>query len=478
MNFSFYWHDYETWGADPVRDRPAQFAGQRTDADLHPIDDPLVLFARPADDLLPHPEACLITGITPQRALAEGLPEAEFIARVRAPFMVPGTCGAGYNNIRFDDEITRHTLYRNCFDPYEREWRNGNSRWDLIDVMRMAHALRPEGIQWPRHEDGTPSFRLEDLAEANAIAHQGAHDALADVNATIDLARLLKRVQPRLFTYALALRHKDRVAELLDLRRPRPLLHVSSRYPAETGCIAPVLPLAAHPVNRNGVIVWDLRRDPRELLDLAPEAVRERLFVSREDLPEGVERLPLKVVHLNRSPMLAPLNTLSAERAGLWAIDLTAVHRHAARLAHARGLAAKLQEVFARPADGSERDPDFALYDGFLGDADRALCDQARALPPERLATWHPDFADPRLPEILFRYRARNWPETLNPEERERWQAFRWRRLTDPQGGGSITLDAYGEALFRLRERFREDPRAQAVLDDLEAWAEGLMASA
>ena len=168
---SFYWHDYETFGADPAWDRPVQFAGLRTDADLNVIGDPLVLYARPADDFLPHPMACLITGITPQLALEKGVAECEFIARIHAELAQPGTCAVGYNSLRFDDEITRHTLYRNFFDPYAREWQNGNSRWDIIDLLRTAWALRPEGIEWPRREDGHVSFKLEQLTAANGIAH-------------------------------------------------------------------------------------------------------------------------------------------------------------------------------------------------------------------------------------------------------------------------------------------------------------------
>ncbi|RLA45884.1 MAG: exodeoxyribonuclease I, partial [Gammaproteobacteria bacterium] len=198
---TFYWHDYETFGVDPSRDRPVQFAGLRTDVDLNVIGEPLVIFARPANDFLPHPQACLVTGISPQQALAEGLPECEFIRRIHEELARPGTCSVGYNSLRFDDEVTRYTLYRNFYDPYAREWQNGNSRWDIIDMVRATCALRPAGIEWPLREDGLPSFRLEDLTSANGISHEAVHDALSDVHATIALARLVKERQPRLYDY-------------------------------------------------------------------------------------------------------------------------------------------------------------------------------------------------------------------------------------------------------------------------------------
>ncbi len=253
MALSFYWHDYETWGIDPRRDRAVQFAGIRTDDELNVIDKPLTVFCKPTDDMLPQPGACLVTGITPQRAQEEGVNEAEFFAMIHREMARPGTCGVGYNSIRFDDEFTRYGFYRNFFDPYAREWQNGNSRWDIIDMVRLTHALRPEGIVWPTHDDGvTTTFRLEKLTQANGIAHEVAHDALSDVYATIAMAKLIKEKQPRLFDYLLPLRDKRKVGELLNLQKMEPVLHVSSMYPAAIGCIAMVVPLAKHPTNPNG----------------------------------------------------------------------------------------------------------------------------------------------------------------------------------------------------------------------------------
>jgi exodeoxyribonuclease-1 len=472
---TFYWHDYETWGTDPRRDRPAQFAGIRTDGELNLVGEPLVLYCRPADDILPQPDACLVTRITPQRAAARGIHEADFAAAVARELARPGTCGAGYNSIRFDDEVTRHLLYRNLRDPYAREWQNGNSRWDLIDTLRLAHALRPEGIEWPQGEDGVASFRLEVLTAANRIAHSGAHDALADVQATIALARLLKSRQPKLFDYALTLRDKRKVEDLLAPREP--LLHVSARYPAAQGCIAPVLPVARHPTLTNGVIVFDLRQDPAALLDLDPDAIRTRLFTPAAELPEGCQRIPLKTVHVNRAPILAPMKTLVAEVAERWAIDSTVVARHAARLkAAARNLEDKVRAVHAELGFAPETDTDLMLYGGrFFSNADRREMDRVHTTTPAEVARGGFRFQDPRLPEMLLRYRARNWPETLTTAERAAWDAFRRRRLTDPAGGGSLTLNAYREALARLAALHAADPARLALLDELAAWSDGLL---
>jgi len=472
---TFYWHDYETWGTDPRRDRPAQFAGLRTDLELNAVSDELVLFCRPSTDLLPQPDACLITGITPLRAQREGLNEAAFAAAIHRELAHPGTCGVGYNSLRFDDEVSRHLFYRNLIDPYGREWRNGNSRWDLIDALRLAHALRPEGVTWPESDDGSTSFRLEALTAANGIRHgAAAHDALADVRATVELARLLKDKQPRLFGYALSLRDKRRVQALLE--KATPLLHVSARYPATLGCVAPVLPVAPHPRNANGVLVFDLRQDPANILDLSSEQIHERLFTPNPASSDEARRFPVKTLHVNRAPVLAPLSTLTGDAAARWAIDTAQVKRHAAKLQQAADLRTRLVEAHSLGQQSSPKDPDLMLYSGgFICDADRKELERLRHLAPEALAGERSRLKDPRLPDMLWRYRARNWPESLSEEERADWDAFRLARLTEPEAGGGITLDGFEQRLAELREAHTGAPDKLAVLDELEAWAEYVM---
>ena len=298
-DLSFYWHDYETFGVQPRRDRPAQFAGIRTDAELNEISEAKMIYCQPAPDYLPDPESCLLTGILPQTCLERGLPEHAFAAAIAHEMAQPGTVGLGYNTLRFDDEVTRHLFWRNLIDPYAREWQNECGRWDLLDVVRCMYALRPEGIVWPKHEDGRPSFKLEHLSAANGLLHEAAHDALSDVRATIALARLIRGLQPRLWDFCLKLRKKDAVLAEIDPANPRPFLHVSGMFGPERGCIAIVWPLGVHPTNKNELIVWDLAQDPSELFSLDAAAIRERLFTRTEDLPEGVSRLPIKTIHIN-----------------------------------------------------------------------------------------------------------------------------------------------------------------------------------
>ncbi len=476
---TFFWHDYETFGTDPRRDRPSQFAGIRTNMELEPVDDPVSIFCQPPTDALPHPQACLITGIMPQQAQRDGLPEHAFAAAVHEQLAQPGTCGVGYNSLRFDDEFTRHLLYRNFFDPYEREWKHGNARWDLIDLARMCHALRPEGIQWPRRDDGSPSFKLEHLAAANHIEQRRAHDAVSDVEALIGLARLIRNRQPRLWQWYLALRRKQRVFGLLDVGNGTPMLHVSSRYPASRGCLAMIMPLAMHPLRPNEIIVLDLDHDPTDLLDLDAEAIADRIFTARADLPEGIERIPLRTVHANRSPALAPLSVLKGVDTARIALDVERCQHHAAQLRQAPHLAATVREVFTRHADlPAAGDPELALYDGFLPNADRPLLARVRGTPPEQLA--HPSFSfsDPRYAELLLRYRARNWPHTLDPEEHVRWGTLRSRRLTGATDTATLSLADYFAILTTLRAAPGTDRPSGQILDQLEHWGRELAAAA
>jgi len=466
---TFLWHDYETFGADPRRDRPAQFAALRTDADLEPVGEPINIYCRPADDVLPHPDACLITGITPQLARDKGLKENEFSTRVAEALQKPGTCGVGYNNFRFDDEITRHLFWRNFHDPYAHEWANGNSRFDLIDLMRMTRALRPEGLQWPNKENGNPSFRLEDLAAANGLDTRNAHDALADVYATLGLARRVRQAQPRLWQWALTLRHRHSVTQLFEPRKP--LLHSSARLPAEWCATAPVLPLDTHPTVRSQWIVWNLRESPEQFLRLQEEALADLLWTPAADLPDGQKRLPVKIIRTNRCPMVAPMNVLDGAAADRLAIDRDAVVRHFQMLRDHSAFTGRLRNLFRQ--DGAPAaDPELSLYSEFPPKEDLPLRNRIRQMQPDQLSQLDEPFRDCRLNELLFRYRARLWPESLTASEKARWQEYRRKRLIDDPELASISLTGYRQRIDQLMAT-AQGPDLQ-ILQALMKWPEDI----
>ncbi|MES1954548.1 exodeoxyribonuclease I [Salinisphaera hydrothermalis] len=474
---TFFWHDYETFGADPKRDKPAQFAGIRTDADFNVIGEPIVLYCQPPRDMLGHPEATLITGITPQYALEHGVPEPEFIETIVAEMAKPGTCSVGYNSLQFDDEVTRHTLWRNFFDPYAREWQNGCSRWDIINMVRLTYALRPEGIAWPTREDGAPSFRLDQLAPANNLAQDRAHDALSDVHATIGLAKLIRDKQPRLYDYVINNRDKHSARKLLDMDTRKPALHVSSKFPAENGCLSPVMPIAQHPSNKNCIIVYDLRVDPAPLLELAPDEIYERIFTPTEDLPDDTPRIALKGVHLNKCPVLAPFEMMRENEAARLHLDINQCRRNWKAIHdQLTAVEAKATAVFDARVFDAESDAEAALYDGFISDSDRKLAESVRATAPTELADGAIVFSDNRLNELLFRYRARHFPDSLADAERDDWNNWVAKRLEFAPDGG-LTLDEYDEVVAALMERVQGDPARLQLLLDLKAWGDKLRQS-
>jgi exodeoxyribonuclease-1 len=468
--FSFYWHDYETFGIDPSRDRASQFAGIRTDSELNIIGEPLEIFCQPAPDFLPQPMACLITGITPQHALAMGVNEAEFMATVHKELATAGTCGVGYNSIRFDDEFTRYGLYRNFYEPYGREWQNGNSRWDLIDVVRLCYALRPEGINWPLREDGSPSFKLELLTQANGIEQVGAHDALVDVRATIELAKLIKRTNSKLFDYALSLRKKSEVSKCLDVAAKKPVLHVSSKYLAINGCAALVVPIAMHPRNSNGVVVIDLAHNPDDWMHLTVDEIREKLYMPSSKMAAGENRVGIKTIHINKSPMVVTAKALEEKRAVELGIDLVACRENYQRWKNMEiSIVEKIREVLDTEPP-AQYDVDGMLYSQFLPNSDKNLLQQVRASTPDDLAAGKLPFTDKRLPELLFRYRARNWPESLSEQEKGLWAEFCHQRIYDADAGGSIVMTDYLAELAELKTKDDLSEKGRNVLVALEEY--------
>ena len=464
------WHDYETTGLDKARDRPMQFAGIRTDLNLNVISEPIEAFCKLGPDVVPDPGACLLTGISPLRCEKEGLREADFARLIQDELGRPGTCGVGYNTMRFDDEFTRHLLFRTVQDPYEREWANGNSRWDIVELARAVYGLRPSVMEWPVDEDGRVSFRLEKLAEANNLPKVRAHDALSDVETTIALAKLIRERAPELFHHHFNLRLKKNVINLFDFQEQKPLFHVSSLHGLARGCVAPVIPLAVHPDQPNVFIVFDLAADPTPLIGLPASEIADRVFRAAKG-----ERLPLTTIYANRAPLLfTPEQTRTAgvERLGIGFDKQVCGQNWKALRQSAREIAAKVQQVYAENGKTYvDSDPELCLYSGFASNEDRRRFTRLKALSPAQLAQEAPEirFDNPSYGELLFRHRARNWPETLTSEESSRWKDYMADRLVS---GGAIrgrTLEDFDKLMadWEAVPEHKDSP----ILADLRQWA-------
>jgi len=463
---SFFFYDLETSGINPRKQRIMQFAGQRTDLNLEPIGEPLNIMVALSDEILPEPYAIMVTGITPQKSREEGYTEAEFLRIFNEQVFLPGTITLGFNTVRFDDEFMRFTLWRNFYDAYEWQWKDDCSRWDLLDVVRMTRALRPEGIEWPVDRDGAPTNRLELLTKANRLLHNQAHDALSDVLATIDVAKLIKQKQPKLFEYLLNMRGKKAVEQLVNLDDPQPFLYTSGRYPKEQGHTTAAYPIAKG--SRPGsVVVWDLRYDPGEWANKTPEDLKKVRFATAEmRKSEDFKRLPAKELIYNRCPAVAPLGVLDEAAQQRIHLSVETIQTNLQKL-QASGVAATLEQVFApyeiKPSD----DVDVALYDGFIGDHDKTQMSIIRAATSDDLKAFKPDFNDKRLDELLMRYKGRNLPQTLSEEERAEWETYRGKRI-------AADLPTFGKQLSQVAAQAKSDEQ-QFLVQELQLWAESIV---
>ena len=443
---TFFWYDLETFGTNPQTDRIAQFAGIRTDLDMNVVGEPIVCYCKVSPDFLPDPLSCLVTHITPQTTLKAGLCEDQFITKINAEFCKPNTCVVGYNNIKFDDEFIRYALYRNLLDPYLREYAFNNSRWDLINVVRMCHDLRPGGIIWPTDEEGKVSFKLEALTKANNISHEHAHDALADVYATIEVAKLIKKNQPKFFQFLYSNRSKQAVTPYVDIYKKKPFLFTSIQFYHLKRYTSVVMPIANDIKRRNKFYCIDLTSDVEDFINLPAKEIQYRIFQKHDELIAlGVKPLKIYSLQINQAPTIAPLSTLQLEDAKRLGIDLELCEKNHKLLSSNSTLWAKFIEVFNPIEESQSRpksefatlssDPDFALYDNlFFSDKDREKMHHLRSLEPDKILTANMQFDDPRLPEMVWRYVCRNYPEVLNENELQRWKSFCASRLLVPPG--------------------------------------------
>ena len=339
--------------------------------------------------------------------------------------------------------------------------------------MRLCAALRPEGIQWPVNDEGKPSFRLEHLTAANHIEQKGAHDALVDVRATIDLAQLISQKQSKLFEWALKCRSKHFVSEQLAVGSFKPVLHVSGMIKSEYYHASLLLPLAVHPKNNNAVICYDLRFDPADFLNLSVDQIRQRVYAKSEELGD-TPRIALKNIHLNKCPMIAPVSMFDDEVSRRIQLDKVSAREHYQAIRQDQGCWQKAVDVFDVEPEDKRQDVEKSLYaGGFLSQHDKAKCEeitqkQGFALDPEVY------FEDDRLAQLYFRYRARNFPETLSESEVWRWRDYCVAKFEGSDEFSSNSVPQLQQRIEVLAQEHRNDQKKLAILQALWDWIEQL----
>ncbi|MGN0907959.1 MAG: exodeoxyribonuclease I [Bullifex sp.] len=418
---SIFWYDLETFGTNPQVDRIAQMAGIRTDADLNIIGEPLVLYQRPSPDYLPSIDACLLTGITPQTAMEKGVDEVEFLSAILKEFTQPDTTVTGFNSIAFDDEFIRNDLYKNLFDPYRREYTNGCSRWDVINLVRACHDLSPEGINFcHKTESGNTSFKLVHLTEDNGIEQVGAHDAMVDVYATINVTKLIKQKHPDLYSWYYRIHTKNEVKKLIDIQNHTPLLLTCVGFTSPSGCTRPVAPIF---IRDNTVHAFDLTKDASALR----EASGDEMFRT-----EGMVRFAL-----NKAPYLAPMQVLKkngrTERLGL---SMSTVERNLDIIKKDETLIRRLAEASGEFRNEAQ-DPELLLYDDvFTSKRDTLNLSILQNTKPADKLYKNIIFDQNKYHELLFRQMGRNWPQFLTDEQKKLWKNYCATRMLQPLATG------------------------------------------
>jgi exodeoxyribonuclease-1 len=475
-NDTLYFYDLETSGLNARKARIMQFAGQRTTLDLEPIGQPDNILIKMTDDIVPDPRAILVTGITPQQTQADGITEKAFCDYFTSTIATPHTTILGYNSLRFDNEFLRFMFYRNFYDAYEWSYANGRSVWDMLDVVRMTRALRPDGIQWPFAADGTPTNSLEKLTSVNNIAHANAHDALADVQATIAVARIIKQKQPKLFSFLFKTRTKQAVQDIVNAGKP--FVYTTGRYDAAYHKTSVAIRIADHPVYGAGrALVYDLRHDPTEFMHLSTPDLLDRLAYTKDT--EAPARLPVKELTYNKCPAVAPLQVLTPEAADNISIDTATIHRHLQQLQTDPTFIDRVRQAFEDMHEERQTElvtnivgVDTQLYDGFLNEADKKQCAMVRASNKDTIVDLHPSFYDERLAPLLLLYKARQFPGSLSEDEQKAWEAYRHTKLYAADTS-ALTLPAYFSSIQSLAAS--ASAHDKAILEDLWLWGESIM---
>lgn len=467
MAQTFFFYDLETSGLNAREDRIMQFAGIRTDSDFNQIGESYNLLVALNDDTLPSPGALMVTGITPQQTVTDGYTEAQFAKLFTEEICTPDTILLGYNNVRFDDEFMRALLWRNFYDPYEWSYKDGRSRWDMLDVVRLTRALRPEGIEWPT-VDGVAVNKLELLSQANGLLHEKAHDALSDVEALIAVTKLIATKQPQLFQYLLKMRHKKDVQQLVDTANPKPFVYASGRYAAEYNKTTVAYPLAE--ADFGNIFVYDLRHDPTEWVDKTEAELLEILQTPWDQRDDSYQPLPVKKLQYNRTPAVAPLGVLEQQQG--WqkiGLDLSTIERHRSVLtAHPAFAKTVAKVLLQKPEYAPLPDAEAKLYDGFVNDRDKLRAEAVRNATEKELANHQPKFNDARLAEMFPRYKARNFPQQLTDDERVDYEAYRAARLQRQLPGFMKDLGVQAAKPDLTNHQ-------QYVLQELQLWLESIM---
>jgi exodeoxyribonuclease-1 len=427
MSYVFY--DTETTGLNPAFDQILQFAAIRTDSDLNEIDR-FEIRSRLLPYVVPSPVALKVTGVSVAQLTDPNLPSYyEMTRAVRAKLLEwSPAIFIGHNSIAFDEKFLRQALYQSLHDPYLTN-SNQNQRSDSLRIIQATHLYADGIFSYPTGANGQPSFKLDQLAPANGFAHKNAHDAMADVEATIYLCHLAMERAPHIWSSFMRFAQKAAVRdhvfdELIfsysDFIYGRPYSWIVTAF-------------GTHPERPNEIFLFDLDHDPDELAALTNEGLAEHLnFLPR----------PVKKMRCNASPVIFDADD-APHIAAAKSLSRDVLEARAARIRDDARLIERLTSAMIASETEYPKSPfvEEQIYDGFYGAADKGRMEEFHSAPWEGRPQILGAFEDPRVKCLAQRILFTERPDLLSAARVAEIKSGIARRVLDnPENGPWLTI--------------------------------------
>ncbi|VFP83850.1 exodeoxyribonuclease I [Buchnera aphidicola] len=456
INKSFIFYDYETFGLNISLDKVAQFCSIETDNDFKFIRKKTILFCYPPIDYLPDPNSILITKILPQYTQQYGLNEYCFTKKIYDIFSQKNSCIIGYNNINFDNLITRNIFYRNLLDPYEWSWKNGNFSWDVLNIVRAFYIFYPKTMLWYRKINGTVSFKLSDITSINNIIHINAHDAYSDVMATFLIVQFLYKKNKKFFLFLYKISHKKFILNFISQNYNKPFFYLSSFFGSKNNNFGCIMILGMHPKFNNNLIIINLSINFKKIFHLYSYCVRDKLKIHQ------LFDCGIQVVCINKSPLFFSYNSLSKQDCKRLNINYSRCQKNFFLLKNNTLLKNWILSFFLKSEKNEVDDNvDLMLYKNFFNSSDKMLFSFIHSHVPLQWINWYPEFIDTRIKEIFFRLKARNFIKLLNFNEIKRWQLYCKHKIN------STYIKKYIRKIRFLQLKHRLDKKNFFLLEQL-----------
>ena len=468
MSLVFY--DTETTGTDTAFSQILQFGAIRTDAELNIIDR-FEIRSQLQPHIVPSPGAMAVTGVTVKQLTDTTLPtHYQMMKAIREKLRSwSPAIFLGYNSLNFDEHLLRQAFYQTLHPLYLTNT-DGNSRIDILRLLHATHLFVPDAIVIPVKENGNPIFKLDQIAPHNGFAHEKAHDAMADVEATIHMCRLVREHAPQLWESFNRFSKKKAVTEYTF---SEPIFSLSEfNYGRPYSSL--VTAIGIHPKRNTDIFVFDLAIDPSLLAAMPPERHASQL----KKTPK-----PIRVIKSNACPTMRPAGEAPA-LAEARALGMDELTRRANVLKSDATLRSALIEAYLSIGDDEEEPSqhiEHQIYDGFYSSGDQEKLDAFHLAEWEKRPCLSSQLEDKRLRQISSRLIYFERPDLLDQVAKQGYDiAIAKRLLADETTVPWLTLPKAIAEIEHLIEKADEskldhlNEHREYLLDRLEIATQAL----